>query len=160
MKETNPPKNGAGNSDIPALYEMMLEENLEELEIKDGDSSVHIRRKGAVPPQHVHVGMPVVTGHGAESGTAQVSSPQQAGAGGDTIKSPIIGVFYRSSSPGAAPFANEGDVVATGKTLCIVEAMKVMNEIKADCRQRIVKILVENGKPITAGQDLFSIEKL
>jgi acetyl-CoA carboxylase biotin carboxyl carrier protein len=158
MKETNTPKNAACNSDISALYEMMLEDNLEELEINSGDTKVYIRRKGAATvavaaPQQVAC---------APAQAAPVAAPVAAAEQpslGETVKSPIIGVFYRSSSPGAAPFSSEGDVVAPGKTLCIVEAMKVMNEIKADCRMKIVKILVENGKPITAGQDLFVIEK-
>ena len=153
MKENSSPKNAACNSDISALYDMMLDENLEELEIKDGDTNVYIRRKGAasvvIPPQAA----PVIA---APAGVVAAVEPPSIG---DTIKSPIIGVFYRSSSPGSAPFASEGDVAAPGKTLCIVEAMKVMNEIKADSRVKILKILVENGKPITAGQDLFVIEK-
>lgn len=152
MKETNTPKS-TSNSDISALYDMMLEENLEELEINDGSAKVYIRRKGAgttaISPAQIHAPAP------ATAATAPVDQPSI----GDTVKSPIIGVFYRSSSPGSAPFSSEGDVAAPGKTLCIVEAMKVMNEIKADCRMKILKILVENGKPITAGQDLFVIEK-
>lgn len=159
MKETNTPKNASSASDISALYDMMLEDNLEELEINDGDAKVYIRRKGAATvtvaaPQPVTYASQQAASPAAPAAAAEQACP------GDTVKSPIIGVFYRSSSPGAAPFSNEGDVVAAGKTLCIVEAMKVMNEIKADCRMKIVKLLVENGKPITAGQDLFVIEKL
>ncbi len=69
-----------------------------------------------------------------------------------------MGVFYRSSSPQSPPLAKEGDVVAQGATLCIIEAMKVMNEIKSETRCKVVKILVENGKPVTKGQDLFHVE--
>ncbi|OGR82933.1 MAG: hypothetical protein A2901_03730 [Elusimicrobia bacterium RIFCSPLOWO2_01_FULL_54_10] len=75
-----------------------------------------------------------------------------------TVSSPIIGVFYRASSPQSAPFVKEGDVVDAGATICLVEAMKVMNEIKADCRCRIIKILVENTKPVTKNQPLFFME--
>ncbi len=156
MKETNTPKPAACNSDVTALYDMMLDDNLEELEINDGDTKVYIRRKGAAtvtvaaPQQVTYAPAPAMS-----TAPAAVEQPSL----GETVKSPIIGVFYRSSSPGAAPFSSEGDVVAPGKTLCIVEAMKVMNEIKADSRMKIIKILVENGKPIIAGQDLFVVEK-
>ena len=74
------------------------------------------------------------------------------------IPTPLAGVFYRASSPTSAPYAKEGDVVEPGQTLCIVEAMKVMNEIKAETRCRIVKIVAENGRPVTAGQALFQVE--
>ena len=157
MKETNTPKPAACNSDVSALYEMMLDDNLEELEINDGDTKVYIRRKGAAALS-VAAPQQVFTPPQPAAVAAQPPAAEQPSVG-DTVKSPIIGVFYRSSSPGSAPFSNEGDVVASGKTLCIVEAMKVMNEIKADTRMKIVKILVENGKPITAGQDLFVVEK-
>ncbi|OGR54048.1 MAG: hypothetical protein A3I11_07515 [Elusimicrobia bacterium RIFCSPLOWO2_02_FULL_39_32] len=74
------------------------------------------------------------------------------------ISSPITGIFYQASSPQATPFAKEGEVVNSGATLCIVEAMKVMNEIKAETRVKIVKILAENGKPVSKGQALFHVE--
>jgi Biotin carboxyl carrier protein len=90
---------------------------------------------------------------------ASEPAPAQAAPCGETIQSPITGVFYRAASPSSPPFAKEGDVVDPGKTLCIVEAMKVMNEIKAENRIKIIKILVENGKPITASQDLFVISR-
>jgi len=76
------------------------------------------------------------------------------------IKSPIIGVFYRASSPQSAPFVKEGDVIESGTTICIVEAMKVMNEIKTDCRCRIVQILTANTKPVTKNQPLFLVEPI
>jgi len=86
--------------------------------------------------------------------------PEQPAVASDVpmIKSPIMGTFYRSSSPQSAPFVKEGDTVNSGSTLCIVEAMKVMNEIKADSRCKIIKICVENGKPIAKGDPLFHIE--
>lgn len=74
------------------------------------------------------------------------------------ISSPITGIFYQASSPQATPFVKEGELVGAGSTLCIVEAMKVMNEIKAESRVKIVKILAENGKPVSNGQALFHVE--
>ncbi|MDI6757323.1 MAG: acetyl-CoA carboxylase biotin carboxyl carrier protein, partial [Endomicrobiia bacterium] len=81
-----------------------------------------------------------------------------AGPSGKSIASPINGVFYRSSSPKSSPFVSEGDTVEPGKTLCVIEAMKVMNEIKADSRARILKILVENGVSVNQGQPIFIVD--
>ncbi|WP_457621587.1 acetyl-CoA carboxylase biotin carboxyl carrier protein [Persephonella sp.] len=74
------------------------------------------------------------------------------------IKSPLVGTFYRAPSPGAPPFVEEGDMVSKGQVLCIIEALKVMNEIESDINGRVVKILVENGQPVEYGQELFYIE--
>lgn len=74
------------------------------------------------------------------------------------IKSPLVGTFYRAPSPGAPPFVEEGDIVSKGQVLCIIEALKVMNEIESDIDGKIVKILVENGQPVDYGQELFYIE--
>jgi len=74
------------------------------------------------------------------------------------IKSPLVGTFYRSPAPGAPPFVEEGDIVSPGQVLCIIEALKVMNEIESDVRGKIVKILVENGQPVEYGQPLFLID--
>ena len=75
------------------------------------------------------------------------------------IKSPLVGTFYRAPSPGAPPFVEEGDIVSKGQVLCIIEALKVMNEIESDINGKIVKILVENGQPVDYGQELFYIEQ-
>ncbi len=74
------------------------------------------------------------------------------------IKSPLVGTFYRSPAPGAPPFVEEGDIVSPGQVLCIIEALKVMNEIESDVRGKVVKILVENGQPVEYGQPLFLID--
>ncbi len=74
------------------------------------------------------------------------------------IKSPLVGTFYRSPSPGAPPFVEEGDMVSKGQVLCIIEALKVMNEIESDVNGKIVKILAENGQPVEFGQELFYID--
>lgn len=76
------------------------------------------------------------------------------------IKSPLVGTFYRAPSPGAPPFVEEGDVVSKGQVLCIIEALKVMNEIESDINGKVVKILVENGQPVDYGQELFYIEPM
>ena len=142
---------------VKSLYEVMQQEKVEEIRIDSSDMKLHIRRKNySRPVQRV-----AQTTSAPVRQEASSSAPQQEVAGGEsTIKSPITGVFYRSPSPTSPMFVKEGDVVETGKTLCIVEAMKVMNEIKATERAKIVKVLVENGESITSQQDLFVIEKM
>lgn len=144
---------------VKSLYEMMQEEKVEEIEIKSPDLKLHIRRKGRnVVHQFAqqHVSGNLGTQH-FEQGLEQ---PKNESIAGDTKKSPITGMFYRSPSPASPMFVKEGDVVEAGKTLCIIEAMKVMNEIKATEKVKIVSILVENGKAVERDQDLFIIEKL
>ncbi|EGJ11001.1 biotin carboxyl carrier protein, partial [Rubrivivax benzoatilyticus JA2 = ATCC BAA-35] len=77
---------------------------------------------------------------------------------GKVIKSPMVGTFYRAASPGAKPFADVGQQIKEGEPVCIIEAMKIMNEIEADCAGRIVRILCENGQPVEFGQPLFIVE--
>ncbi|MFA7074942.1 MAG: biotin/lipoyl-containing protein [Endomicrobiaceae bacterium] len=144
---------------VKSLYEVMQEEKVEELEIKSPEFNVHIKRKNNSKPQQFKPAKieEFSIQKNNDGGFIQAAEPSVSG---DTIKSPITGVFYRSPSPTSPMFVNEGDVIDTGKTLCIIEAMKVMNEIKATEKVRIVKILAENGKSISSDQDLFSIEKL
>ena len=141
---------------VKSLYEVMQQEKVEEIRVNSDDMKLHIRRKNYSRPVQ-RVAQPTIQNVPQENAAA----PQQEMVVGEsTIKSPITGVFYRSPSPTSPMFVKEGDVVDSGKTLCIVEAMKVMNEIKATERAKIVKVLVENGQPITSQQDLFVIEKM
>ena len=141
---------------VKSLYEIMQQEKVEEIRIDSVDMKLHIRRKNYSRPVQRVAQSPVQSVQQETSAASQ----QEVVIGESTIKSPITGVFYRSPSPTSPMFVKEGDVVETGKTLCIVEAMKVMNEIKATERAKIVKVLVENGEPITSQQDLFVIEKM
>ena len=140
---------------VKSLYEVMQQEKVEEIKINSDDMKLHIRRKNYSRPVQ-RVAQPTIQNVQKEN----VPTQQENIIGESTIKSPITGVFYRSPSPTSPMFVKEGDVVETGKTLCIVEAMKVMNEIKATERAKIIKVLVENGQPITSQQDLFVIEKM
>jgi len=142
---------------VKSLYEVMQQEKVEEIRIDSSDMKLHIRRKNySRPVQRVAQVPAAQSAQKEESAVGQ----QEIIVGESTIKSPITGVFYRSPSPTSPMFVKEGDVVDAGKTLCIVEAMKVMNEIKATERAKIVKILVENGESINNQQDLFVIEKM
>lgn len=140
---------------IKKFYDLMLDENLSEMEYREDDFYIYLKRKtknsssSAVADELPRIAPAAVSPKEEKSLNA---APLQS------IKSPINGVFYRASSPKSPPFVNEGDVVEPGKTLCIIEAMKVMNEIKADRRMKILKIFLENGKPVNQGQDLFAFE--
>ena len=148
---------GATNPELEQLqllYQLMLDKGLDAVELKDEDSRIRLTRRWANPTGTAHAGhpapgtlvVPVVAGSEGAPNAAQL------------VCTPLAGVFYRASSPTSVPFAKEGDTADPGQTLCIVEAMKVMNEIKAESRCRIVKIVAENGRPVTAGQTLFQIE--
>lgn len=143
---------------VKSLYEIMKEEKIQELEVNSKEYNLCIRRKGYNgAKQVVQQTVPVVQQQITEPVAEEV---KPAIPKGETITSPITGVFYQAPSPSSPVFVKEGDIVEIGKTLCIVEAMKVMNEIKATFKAKIVKILVENGKPVNSGQDLFEIEKV
>lgn len=140
---------------LEELMKLMEEENLQELEITDGPFEVKLVRQGRAPLVH----------HGPARPHSAPSAPRAAAAKAEEdlgklvpVKSPLAGIFYRSPSPQSPSFVKEGDVVSPEKTLCIVEAMKVLNEINGGVSGTVVRILVENGKPISAGQNLFLID--
>jgi acetyl-CoA carboxylase biotin carboxyl carrier protein len=141
---------------LQELYELMREKGLDTLELKDEDLRIRLSR---AHPGFAAPGVP----HAPRAKTANPSAPADAEASAAqaparAIASPLAGVFYRASSPTSPPFVKEGDIAEAGQTLCIVEAMKVMNEIKAESRSRILKILAENARPVSAGQALFQVE--
>src|SRR4029077_4589639 len=152
---------------IEQLLQFMTEHNLEEFEYSRGDLRIRLRKpsSGAVLQQSRSGYAPeiIVPGGGAE---ALASASQQASAGGGDgrssedlhlIKSPIVGTFYGAPSPGAEAFVKVGSQVETGQTLCIVEAMKLMNEIESDASGEVIRVYAENGQPVEYGQPLFGI---
>ena len=151
-----------GVEDLSFYYEQMVKSHLLELEIETANGKIVLKRLSREAKAHPlrrktdFLGEEESSAHPASAAFQTANPPSN----GKSIRSPIIGVFYRSSSPQSAPFVKEGDVVEERTTVCIVEAMKVMNEIKADCRCRIIKILVENAKPITKDQPLFHVEQI
>ncbi|OGR85925.1 MAG: hypothetical protein A3J74_11395 [Elusimicrobia bacterium RIFCSPHIGHO2_02_FULL_57_9] len=128
----------------------MTRHNLESLELNDSGLHLRMVRRKAQAPAPAAV--PVFT---APSQSATDSIP----SGAVTIKSSMMGIFYRAPSPSSPPFVKDGDVIKAGQLLCMVEAMKVFNEIKAEFPCTILKVLLENGKPVKAGQDLFLISR-
>jgi len=139
------------------LYALMVSEGLDVIEVKQDDVRIKLSRR----PSGVVVHSPghSASGHsGAPARAAAPAAEAEIPSNLQPIQTPLAGVFYRASSPTSAPFAKEGDVAEPGQTLCIVEAMKVMNEIKAESRCRIVRIVAENSRPVATGQTLFLVE--
>ncbi|HVO87064.1 MAG TPA: acetyl-CoA carboxylase biotin carboxyl carrier protein [Casimicrobiaceae bacterium] len=144
---------------LKTLIELVETSGIAELEIQEGEERVRITR---APPMAAH---PVMVQAAAPMPSAPAAAPAAVAPAvelpaepeGHVVKSPMVGTFYRSASPGAKPFVEVGDTVAQGDTLCIVEAMKLMNEIEADASGAVKAILVENGQPVEFGQPLFII---
>lgn len=144
---------------IKALIALLEESDVAEIEIHEGEESVRISRYSAQP--QVVAAMPAAAppAPAAAPPAAEVPTPgEPAVPAGHEITSPMVGTFYRAPSPGAKPFVEVGQQVSVGDTLCIIEAMKMLNHIDADKSGKIVAILVENGQPIEYGQPLFVIE--
>ncbi len=143
---------------LKTLIELVESSGIAELEISEGEERVRITRTGAqvaAMPQ-VYAAAPQVAAPTAAAPAAPAAAAPAA-IEGHVIKSPMVGTFYRSASPGAKPFADVGQSVNSGDTLCIIEAMKLLNEIEADKGGVIKAILVENGQPVEFGQPLFVI---
>src|SRR6059058_188465 len=142
---------------LKTLIDLVSESNVSELEITEAEGKVRIVKGG---PAMVHgVGAPVaMPATGALAAPALAPAAGPAPAKGHTVKSPMVGTFYRAASPGAKSFVEVGSVVKEGETICIIEAMKILNEIEADKAGTITQILVENGQAVEFGQPLFVIE--
>ncbi len=148
---------------LKTLIDLVSESNISELEITEAEGKVRIVKAAlagplmAAPP----LAPPVVAtaaSLAAASAAAAVAAEAAAEAEGKIIKSPMVGTFYRSASPGAKAFAELGDNVKVGQPVCIIEAMKIMNEIEADCDGKVLRILCENGQAVEFGQPLFIVE--
>lgn len=144
---------------LKTLIDLVSESNVSELEITEAEGKVRIVKGGGVMVQQVA---------GAVQATAPVQAPAAAAPAptaapaeaprGHIVKSPMVGTFYRSSSPGAKPFVEIGSQVKEGDTICIIEAMKILNEIEADKSGTVIQMLCENGQAVEYGQPLFVIE--
>ncbi len=148
---------------LKTLIDLVAESDIAELEVTEGESKVRIVKSSAMPQNQMVMmqpqGMPQY--HAAPpAAPAAAAAPVAAVAAeptGHVVKSPMVGTFYRSSAPGSPAFVEVGAVVKEGDTLCIIEAMKLLNEIDADKSGTITQILVENGQPVEFGQPLFVI---
>ena len=150
--------------ELKDLIEFLIEKDITEFELERGDVKVRIRRGGeaaaAPAPHYVPVAAAPAPGAVPAAGGAPSAAPAAPveEAGLHTVKSPIVGTFYESPSPGSPPFVKVGDAVEAGQVLCIIEAMKLMNEIESDVAGEVVKRLASNGQPVEYGQALFVIK--
>ena len=153
--------------EIRALLKLAEESDIEELEVERQGQRVRIRRRGgnAIPalaaPSPAPLAPPAIQAAPAAPALAPAAAPPTPPARAEnlvTIESPMVGTFYRAPAPGAEPYVKEGQVVEKGSVLCIIEAMKLMNEIEAEVKGRIASVLVENAQPVEYGQPLFLIE--
>jgi len=162
--------------ELKELIDFLIEKDISEFELERGDVKVRIKRGAdAAAPVIAHAmpmaPMPIApiqmasAVQAASHSSAPAASAPGPSAGAPvsaeeelhTVKSPIVGTFYEAPGPGALPFVKPGDQVAAGQVLCIIEAMKLMNEIESDASGEIVKVLVNNGQPVEYGQPLFAI---
>lgn len=148
---------------VKKLIELLEESGINEIEIHEGEESVRISRgssattsviTAAAPPAHHAIAAPAP----AAVAAADTTAPTETVANGHVMRAPMVGTFYRSPSPGAKPFTEVGTKVKAGDTLCIIEAMKMLNQIEADVSGTVVEILGENGQPVEFDQPLFVIE--
>jgi len=159
-------------SKIRKLIRIVEESNIDELEVTTWGRKIRITRRvnhqNPHSSSHLIVNQPPPAERVAAASvkeepatvSAEVTKPEEVEGNLTPIKSPMVGTFYRAPAPGAKPYVEVGQIISAGQVVCIVEAMKLMNEIEAEVAGRVVKILVENGKPIEFGQTLFQIEPL
>ena len=146
---------------VKKLIELLEESGIAEIEITEGEESVRISRYNQAPAQQVMMqAAPAPAHHAAPAAAAAPAAPsgEPALPAGHQVKSPMVGTFYRSPSPGAKSFVEVGQAVKEGEVLCIIEAMKMMNQIESDKAGTVKAILADNGDPIEFGQPLFIIE--
>lgn len=161
------PRQDPDLTQIEQLVEFMTEHNLEEFEYARGGFHIRLKKPSAgvvltspraVPAPEIIV--PPLAPQSAPRASESAVNDSEATRGGEDlhlVKSPIVGTFYEAPSPGAEPFVEVGDQVEVGQTLCIVEAMKLMNEIESDVSGEVMRILAENGQPVEYGQPLFAV---
>lgn len=142
---------------LKTLIELVESSGIAELEISEGEERVRITRTAASAQQTYAPAPQPVTAAAPQAAAPAVEPIKPAVAEGHVVKSPMVGTFYRSASPGSKAFVDVGQSVNSGETLCIIEAMKLLNEIEADQSGVIKAILVENGQPVEFGQPLFVI---
>lgn len=143
---------------LKTLIDLVAESGISELEVTEGEGKVRIVK---APPQIIAAPVAAVPAMAPAAPVAPAAAPvaeaPAAAPSGHTVDSPMVGTFYRAPSPGAAAFVNIGDTVKEGQTICIIEAMKLLNEIEADKSGVIKEVLVENGQAVEYGQPLFVI---
>lgn len=143
---------------LKTLIDLVSESNVSELEITEAEGKVRIVKSSGAPLMVQHPGMVMQAVPAAVVAAPAPAVEVVQAPTGHAVKSPMVGTFYRSASPGAKPFVEVGSVVKEGETICIIEAMKILNEIEADKSGIVIKSLCENGQAVEYGQPLFLIE--
>ena len=144
---------------LKTLIDLVSDSNVSELEITEAEGKVRIVKSSGAPLVMQQPAMPMpVAPAAAQIAAAPAAEAVPAVETRHAVKSPMVGTFYRSASPGAKAFAEIGDAVKVGQPVCIIEAMKIMNEIEADCDGKVLRILCENGQAVEFGQPLFIVE--
>jgi acetyl-CoA carboxylase biotin carboxyl carrier protein len=149
---------------LKTLIDLVSESNVHELEITEAEGKVRIVKGGSgatqamMVPQNMQMQAMAPAMNASMAPALSDAASAVVALAGHNVKSPMVGTFYRSSTPGAKPFVEVGDTVAEGETICIIEAMKILNEIEADKAGVVKKILCENGQPVEYGQALVVIE--
>jgi acetyl-CoA carboxylase biotin carboxyl carrier protein len=152
---------------VKKLIELLEESGIAEIEISEGEESVRISRypAGGAPAPLVHYAQAPMAAPGAPAAAAApaqtaapAAAPSAPAKNDHTVTAPMVGTFYASAAPGSKPFVDIGSEVNVGETLCIIEAMKMMNQIESDKAGRVTAVLVKNGDPVEFGQPLFIIE--
>ncbi|MCX7641731.1 MAG: acetyl-CoA carboxylase biotin carboxyl carrier protein subunit [Elusimicrobiales bacterium] len=146
--------------EIKEVYDFMIKNNLDVVEIGHGDDYIKLARKTQNQIQILPINTNATSTSSPQSVQQIKNQSQQTQIQGLTIKAPISGIFYRSPSPSSPPYVREGDNVEANSIICLIEAMKVFNEIKSEFKCKILKCIAENGKFVNEGDDLFLIEKL
>ena len=143
---------------LKKLIDLVQESGIGEIEITEGEEKVRISRQSSAPAPMMMAPQPMQAMVPGAPAAAPAPPAPPAQPAGHSLKSPMVGTFYRAPSPGAPPFVEVGQAVSKGQTLCIIEAMKLLNEIESDVSGTVKAILVENGQPVEYGQALFLIE--
>ncbi|MEN7342213.1 MAG: acetyl-CoA carboxylase biotin carboxyl carrier protein [Pseudomonadota bacterium] len=148
---------------VKKLIELLEESGIAEIEITEGDDAVRISRYAGqamplVAPAPAPVAAPAAAAPAAEAAPATDAQETPAEESGHIVKSPMVGTFYSAAAPGSAPFVQIGDRIKAGDTICIVEAMKMMNQIESDADGVVKSIRVQNGEPVEYGQALITID--
>ena len=144
---------------LKTLIDLVSESNVSELEITEAEGKVRIVKGGLAPVMApVPAVAPAAAALESAAAAAPPAQPVQAEPAGHAVKSPMVGTFYRAASPGAKPFVEIGSQVKEGQTICIIEAMKILNEIEADKSGTVTQVLCENGQAVEYGQPLLMIE--
>jgi acetyl-CoA carboxylase biotin carboxyl carrier protein len=150
---------------IKKLIEMLEESDLAELEIKEGEESVRLSRfstrqapmAAPVAPVH-HAPVAALPAPAATAPAVAAAAPAAESPKGHVVRSPMVGTYYSSAAPGAPPFVKKGQQVKVGDTLCVIEAMKMFNQVESDYAGTVIEILVENGQPVEFDQPLYTIQ--